>query len=98
VPEEGKFLAIKNWEKYQPNVKNPTYIRDYVNREDDREFAKLNFFQRGALEALCPLRRVAGGAADLHLKAWSGALRSESFDFRDLHLPRDRVSRPGHVF
>jgi hypothetical protein len=52
-------LEIKNWDKYQkPNT--TSWIKDYTNREDDPDFARLTFFQRGLLEGLCRLRARLG--------------------------------------
>lgn len=51
------YLAIKNWDKYQPRShKQFPWIRDYIDREFDKDFAKLSAFQRYLLCGLCRLR------------------------------------------
>jgi hypothetical protein len=56
---DTELLEIKNWDKFQS--KNTTkWIKDYSNREDDREFGQLTLFQRGLLEGLCRLRARIG--------------------------------------
>lgn len=60
-PASKTFLEIKNWAKFQkPNTTQ--WIKDYSNREDDREFALLTMTQRGTLEGLCRLRARLGKA------------------------------------
>ena len=53
---EFKFLAIKNWDKYQSAKKSCTWIKDYVEKDFDPEFSKLTVFQRGLLDMCCRLR------------------------------------------
>lgn len=54
---EGKFLAIKNWDKYQPkDSKNLPWIRDYKDKEFDPEYSRLTILQRYILDAICRLR------------------------------------------
>lgn len=53
----SKYLAIKNWEKYQSGKKGWDWIKDYVNQNDDEELSGLSLFERGLLQEL---RRVRG--------------------------------------
>lgn len=57
MTDEPKYLAIKNWDKYQSGKKGWDWIKDYVNQDDDKDLAKLSMFQRGLLQEL---RRVRG--------------------------------------
>jgi hypothetical protein len=58
---EGKYLAIKNWHKYQPDIiEHPQWIRDWVNKELDSEYSRLTYCQRYVLDALCRLRGRIG--------------------------------------
>jgi hypothetical protein len=57
VDNSFKYLAIKNWKKYQPkNTQNLPWIRDYKEREFDPEYARLTALQRYMLDACCRLR------------------------------------------
>lgn len=57
---QPKFLAIKNWDKYQTDMHNRGWIRDYVAKDDDPEYTTLSCFQRYVLDACCRLRgRIA---------------------------------------
>lgn len=52
-----KYLAIKNWEKYQPkDTKTLPWIRDYKDKEFDPDFSRLTILQRYMLDAICRLR------------------------------------------
>lgn len=55
--ETFKYLSIKNWEEYQPmDTKNLPWIRDYKDKDWDREFSQLTIMQRYMLDAICRLR------------------------------------------
>jgi len=57
LAEDFKYLAIKNWEIYQPNSKRSyPWIRDYKDKDFDRDISKLTVFQRGILDMCCRLR------------------------------------------
>lgn len=55
-----QFLAIKNWRKYQPPLENAEAKRDWIrvdtNLEDNFEFSRLSFYQRGVLLGLWRIR------------------------------------------
>lgn len=57
---EYKYLAIKNWQKYNPNLKAPDrpakYVIDVCDRDADREWSALSMFQRELLQGLIRLR------------------------------------------
>jgi hypothetical protein len=63
VPEQFKFLAIKNWHRYQPDnrLRNKdarlVWVRDYTDRDDDYEFQSLTMFQRAVFQGIL---RIAG--------------------------------------
>lgn len=57
MSEDFKYLAIKNWEKFQSGKKGWDWIKDYVNQDDDKDMAALSMFERGLLQEL---RRVRG--------------------------------------
>lgn len=57
-----KYLAIKNWEKYQPNerlrkkdAKLP-WVKSYTDKEDDYEYGRLSLFARALLDGIQRLR------------------------------------------
>jgi len=52
----SKYLAIKNWDKYQSAKKNCSWIKDWVDKDFDPEISKLTVFQRGILDMCCRLR------------------------------------------
>ena len=55
-----KFLAIKNWDKYQPrDTKNSPWIRDYKDKDFGPKYSKLTCMQRYMLDAICRLRGPA---------------------------------------
>jgi hypothetical protein len=57
MAETFKYLAIKNWEKYQPkDTKNLPWIRDYKDKDWDQYFSQLTVMQRYMLDAICRLR------------------------------------------
>lgn len=52
-----KYLAVKNWERYQPkDTKNLPWIRDYKDKDWDADFSQLTVMQRYMLDAICRLR------------------------------------------
>jgi hypothetical protein len=62
-----KYLAIKNWDKYQVDQKGvvvgngdtpPPWIKMYTARDSDPDYIKLTFYQRYVLDALCRLRAL----------------------------------------
>lgn len=60
MAETFKYLAIKNWKKYQSSKKGYDWIKDYVNQNDDKELSGLSFFERGLLQELRRLRGRSG--------------------------------------
>jgi hypothetical protein len=65
--EDGpRFLAIKNWERYQGGkMKNRvdekrSWVKDYTDKEADPEYIKMTFFQRYVLDGCCRLRGRLG--------------------------------------
>lgn len=67
MSKEFKFLAIKNWHKYQGgrmknrgDEKRTSWIKDYIEKEADPEYSKLSFFQRYVLDGCCRLRGRLG--------------------------------------
>lgn len=58
---ESKFLAIKNWSKYQPGRSGKSgWIKDYTDKEFDAEYMGLTFFQRQVLDGCQRLRGRMG--------------------------------------
>lgn len=63
MPDETykpKYLAIKNWTKYQRGVRvgrtgRLPWVKDYTDREQDADYRALTMFQRGLLDGLCRL-------------------------------------------
>ncbi len=59
LSDDNQFLSIKNWEKFQPKLKNGKNRRDWIridtNRVDDPEYSRLSIFERGALTAIMEL-------------------------------------------
>lgn len=54
---DRKFLAIKNWDKFQPkDTKNSPWIRDYKDKDFDPDYIQLTIIQRHMLDAVCRLR------------------------------------------
>src|ERR1700722_13824525 len=52
------FIEIKNWKKYQADFKGRReWIKDYIDKENDREFCELKAAQRYIYDAL---RRFRG--------------------------------------
>src|SRR5208337_4015751 len=54
-----KFLAIKNWTKFQSgkyHQKSLNWHKDYSNQIDDREYSKLTLLQRAVLQECRRLR------------------------------------------
>lgn len=57
----AEFLAIKNWAQYQPkDTKSLPWIRDYKDRDWDKEYGALTCMQRYMLDACCRLRGKHG--------------------------------------
>ena len=55
--ESPKFIAIKNWDKYQTEMRNKVdWIKDYVEKDSDPDYANLTCLQRYVLDACCRLR------------------------------------------
>lgn len=62
--EEPKYLAIRNWEKYQKNHAGKVtaegepvrYIKDWTDKDSDSDYSKLTAFERYVLDALRRLR------------------------------------------
>ena len=52
-----KYLAIKNWDTFQPARRSAEWIKDYTNQSDDEDLGSLSFFEQGVLQAL---RRARG--------------------------------------
>lgn len=60
-----KYLLIKNWDIFQPTEKlkkgaSVPWVKDYTDKEFDREYMNLSFFQRYVLDALCRMRGRLG--------------------------------------
>jgi len=58
-----KFLAIKNWEKYQAaytNGKRARWIKSWVDKYDDPEYSRLTVFQRHILDGIRDMRGAIG--------------------------------------
>lgn len=61
---EYKYLAIKNWEKYQKNKLGKVtangdsvqYIKMWTDRDSDPDYSKLTGFQRYIIDGCCRLR------------------------------------------
>lgn len=65
MPEsETQYLSIKNWQKYQPKLKNGKDRRDWIrldtNLEEDPAFLRLTFFQRSLLIGIWRLKGRTG--------------------------------------
>lgn len=59
MPEQFKYLSIKNWDKRQPGRKGKSeWIKDYTDKDTHEDYEKLTFFQRYVLDGC---RRVRGG-------------------------------------
>jgi len=57
MAEEFKYLAIKNWDLYQPkDSRTMPWIRDYKSKDFDPEYSRLTVMQRFMLDACCRLR------------------------------------------
>jgi hypothetical protein len=57
LAEEFKYLAVKNWKRFQPkNTQNLPWIRDYKERDFDDKYSKLTCMQRYMMDACCRLR------------------------------------------
>lgn len=65
MSEEARFLAIKNWHRYQGgkmksgNERRP-WVKDYVDKEADPEYGRLTAIMRYTLDACCRLRGRIG--------------------------------------
>lgn len=64
---EPRFLAIKNWHKYQGGTmknrkdeKRTSWVKDYVDKEADPEYLRLTGFHRYILDGCCRLRGRLG--------------------------------------
>lgn len=59
-----KYLAVKNWEIFQPKMRTKSpkrqWIMDYTDKEFDADYMKLSCLQRYVLDALCRLRGRLG--------------------------------------
>ena len=53
----NEYLIIKNWDKWQAlkGDKPVAWIKDYCDKDGDRDYGKLTGFQRYVLDALCRL-------------------------------------------
>ncbi len=61
MTSEFKFLAVRNWEKYQQTrPHHEKWIRSYVNKENDVEFQKLTLYQRAILDGIQRIRGELG--------------------------------------
>jgi hypothetical protein len=58
--EQGQFLAVKNWAKYQTATGKMRWIKVAVDLEDDFHYAQLSFFQRALLQSLWRVRGRIG--------------------------------------
>lgn len=62
--QEGKYLAVVNWKKFQPQLKNGKrergWIRVNTRLEEDEDFLALSFFQRSVLQAIWRIRGRTG--------------------------------------
>ena len=57
MAETFKYLAIKNWDFFQPkDTRTMPWIRDYKNKDFDPEYSRLTVMQRFMLDACCRLR------------------------------------------
>jgi hypothetical protein len=67
-----KYLAIKNWHKYQPDKKfrakdaSMPWIKDWTAKEFDADYAALGPVARYALDAMCRLAGRIGGNVPNH--------------------------------
>lgn len=55
-----EYLAIKNWEKYQPNRGASSWVKDWTDKESDAGYMKLTGFQRYILDGCRRLRGKFG--------------------------------------
>jgi hypothetical protein len=92
MSEKHKYLAIKNWHRYQPDNRLRSkdavlpWIRDYCDREDDAEFRSLTMYQREVLQGLCRLvGRTRARLIQNDITYIAGALHI---------LPRERAHLP----
>jgi hypothetical protein len=62
VEQVPKYLAIKNWKRYQPQLSSrpARYFRMYSDRDHDPEYSKLTRGQRYLLDGLMRLRARFG--------------------------------------
>lgn len=57
----AEYLAIKNWDKYQPGRKGKSeWIKDYTSKDEDEDYEKLSLFQRQVLDSVRRLRGRLG--------------------------------------
>jgi hypothetical protein len=80
VAEEFKYLAIKNWEKYQSGKKGWDWIKDYVNQDDDKDLAALSMFERGLLQELRRVRGRSGKNIDNDVTHIARAIHAKGTD------------------
>lgn len=53
---EFKYLAIKNWDKYQPRRGKSSWVKDWTDKDADAGYMKLTAFQRYILDGCRRLR------------------------------------------
>jgi hypothetical protein len=71
--DELKYLAVKNWEKYQVNRdgRHSSWIRDYVDKDTDPLYSRLSGAARYILDGCCRLRGRFGQNI-MNDKRWIG--------------------------
>lgn len=60
---DPKYLAVKNWEKYQPaytSGQRARWIRSWVDKYDDLIYSRLSVFQRHILDGIRDMRGKLG--------------------------------------
>lgn len=80
MAETCKFLAIKNWDKYQSGKKGWGWIKDYVNQDDDKDMAALSMFERGVLQELRRVRGRSGKNIDNDMTLIASATHAKGTD------------------
>ena len=64
MSEECKYIAVKNWGKYQERMKNGSvkrpFVRDAAHKDSDPDYSKLTAYQRYVLDGLRRLVAVHG--------------------------------------
>ena len=62
--QEFKYIAVRNWAKYQEKMKNGSvrrpFIKDAVAKDSDPDYSDLSFFQRYVLDGLRRLTALHG--------------------------------------